>query len=154
MLHGVQIKSESEKVPSAVAVVVTHQARVLFGKRVTGIDKFEWQLPGGWIEPGESLELAARREVHEETGLELGQMCIVAITNNVFSLDRHSISLVFEAECIDNRALTIIEAEKCSAWEWMGWAEITDNLYLPLQQLKNTDYRPISGDKRRMHVSF
>ena len=153
-MRGVLIKREAEKVPSAVAVVVTHQARVLFGKRVTGFDKFEWQLPGGWIEPGESPEQAARREVLEETGLKLGQMSVVAITNNVFSLHRHSISLVFEAECIDSRALAITEVEKCSAWEWKGWAEITDNLYLPLQQLKNTDYRPILGDKGRIQVSF
>ena len=43
-----------------VAVFVTHQHRVLFGKRVVTSEEFVWQLPGGWIELGESPEQTAK----------------------------------------------------------------------------------------------
>lgn len=36
---------------------------------ITARGKRRWQLPKGWVEPGETREQAAQREVHEETGL-------------------------------------------------------------------------------------
>jgi mutator protein MutT len=32
---------------------------------------FKWEVPGGRIEPGEDLDAALQREVHEETGLKI-----------------------------------------------------------------------------------
>lgn len=39
-----------------------------------------WGTPGGAIEPGESPAEAARRELREETGLELAPRSIIAVT--------------------------------------------------------------------------
>jgi 8-oxo-dGTP diphosphatase len=33
-----------------------------------------WALPGGFVEMNETLEASARRELHEETGLEVGPL--------------------------------------------------------------------------------
>ena len=33
-----------------------------------------WALPGGFIEPNETLEASARRELHEETGLSVSEL--------------------------------------------------------------------------------
>lgn len=54
--------------------LVVVQAVVLDGDRVlltTRTDLHGWEIPGGNIDPGESGEDAVRREVHEETGLEV-----------------------------------------------------------------------------------
>ena len=45
--------------------------RVLFVQRAKAPYEGSWSLPGGRVEPGETLEQAVRREVLEETGLVL-----------------------------------------------------------------------------------
>lgn len=48
--------------------VVVCDDRVLLGKR---IDNGLWALPGGFNDPGEALEISAKREVFEETNFRL-----------------------------------------------------------------------------------
>ncbi len=139
---------------AAVAVIVSLDNRVLVGKRRIHADKFEWQLPGGWIINGETPEDAARREVEEETGLSLGEVHLVAVTNNVFSPQNHSISLCFEAECANPDQLRIKEPEKCLGWHWRIWQDLNENLFLPLAVLKKSDYRPLIQDKRNIDIVF
>ena len=126
----------------------------MFGRRTCETGGFEWQLPGGWINRGESPRQAARREVVEETGLQLRDMHFVGITNNVFSAQNHSISLYFEAECVDRESLIVAEREKCRDWEWLQWAEVKNNLFLPLRLLKQTEYRPFSRGNQQTYVAI
>jgi 8-oxo-dGTP diphosphatase len=148
------IDADAKLVACAVAVVVTHQQKVLFGKRVSGTTEYEWQLPGGWIEIGETPQLAARREVVEETGIQVADLQFVGITNNIFSAQNHSISMYFEAECVDAGSLQVGEASKCISWVWKYWEEVSDNLFLPLQLFKQSDYRPFLDDERRTKALF
>ena len=127
---------------TGVAVIVTYKRKVLFGKRIIKPGELAWQLPGGWIRMGEPAEATAKREVREETGLELKSTRFVAYTNNIFSARDHSISLYFEAECSNPEMMRVCEPDKCEQWTWMDWQDAPDNLYLPLELLKNSDYRP------------
>lgn len=50
------------------------QGRVLLVKRRNAPYAGRWSLPGGRVEPGESLAEAVHREVLEETGIEAGPL--------------------------------------------------------------------------------
>src|SRR3954466_6319036 len=52
------------------AVVRDTAGRLLLIRRGHEPSRGLWSLPGGRVEPGETLEQAVVREVHEETGLE------------------------------------------------------------------------------------
>lgn len=64
-----------------VGVVVWHDGRVLLIRRGRPPRAGQWSLPGGGQELGETVEAAARREVLEETGLELGPLYHVAVVD-------------------------------------------------------------------------
>jgi 8-oxo-dGTP diphosphatase len=53
------------------AVLVEHNGKFLLGERNKKNYNGYWVIPGGRVEFGETLEDAGRREIKEETGLEV-----------------------------------------------------------------------------------
>jgi ADP-ribose pyrophosphatase YjhB (NUDIX family) len=61
--------SPAPVVPCVGAVVHDAAGRLLLIRRGRAPSRGLWSLPGGRVEPGETLEEAVEREVREETGL-------------------------------------------------------------------------------------
>lgn len=55
----------------AVGAVIVRDGKALIIKRAHEPRKGEWSLPGGLLELGESLQDAVRREIKEETNLDV-----------------------------------------------------------------------------------
>jgi mutator protein MutT len=70
-----------------VGAVVVRDGKALIVKRAHEPRKGEWSLPGGRVELGESLEDAARREIKEETGLDVEIGPLVEVFDRVHRLD-------------------------------------------------------------------
>ena len=62
---------------AALAALVVDRRRVLLVHQSYGSRR--WALPGGLLEPGESPQAAAVREVREELGVEFEPDCLVAV---------------------------------------------------------------------------
>jgi 8-oxo-dGTP diphosphatase len=75
-----QTEKPDERVNCAGAVVRDAAGRLLLVRRAHEPALGLWSLPGGRIEPGETAEQAAAREVREETGLsvEVGALLCTA----------------------------------------------------------------------------
>jgi NAD+ diphosphatase len=57
--------------PCACAILVDEEGRVLLARRAHDPEAGRWDLPGGFLEPDESPEDGLRREMREETGLDV-----------------------------------------------------------------------------------
>jgi 8-oxo-dGTP diphosphatase len=65
--------SGREAVDVAVGVLIDAAGRFLLTSRPEGkVYAGHWEFPGGKLEPGESVEAALRRELHEELGITIG----------------------------------------------------------------------------------
>jgi len=56
-----------------------------------------WTIPGGMVEPMESLENAVRREVLEETGLSVSSVKFIALSDRIFD-GQHWVSVLYLCE--------------------------------------------------------
>jgi 8-oxo-dGTP diphosphatase len=88
----------------AAAIVQDRAGRILLAERKQGqLSAGFWELPGGKIEPGETPEQAAGRELAEEVGLRVGSLRPLASYAHSFPTRRINLRF-FRAETWDGTA--------------------------------------------------
>jgi 8-oxo-dGTP diphosphatase len=129
-----------------VGVLIIKDSKVLLGKRKNAHGDGMWSPPGGHLEFGESFETCAKREVLEETGIEVLNMKKCGFTNDVFiNENKHyvSIFMLVDKFCGEPK---ILEPEKCECWSWFDFDKLPENLFLPLKNfIEQEDLSMILG---------
>ncbi len=80
-----------------VDVIIRYKGGVILIRRRN--PPFGWALPGGFVDYGERVEDAARREMREETSLELEDLKLFGVYSDPKRDPRgHTVSIVFTAK--------------------------------------------------------
>ncbi|MFN4089003.1 MAG: NUDIX hydrolase [Alphaproteobacteria bacterium] len=111
-----------------VGAVVWRDDRVLLIQRGKPPRLGEWSIPGGAQEVGETVEAAARREVREETGVEIEITGFLAVVDAIRPdgegrIRSHYTLLDFSAEWISGEARPGDDAADC---RWVHPARLVD----------------------------
>ncbi len=117
-------------------IIYNSKDEILIGKRKSNHGKGLWGLPGGHLELGETPEKCAIRETLEESSVTISTPHIIASTNDIFSDNKHYITLFIEAT-LKSGTPKCIEKHSIECWEWHKWKNLPTPLFLPIESLIN-----------------
>ena|SRR6266567_1777314 len=100
---------------SVTGIITDDRGRALLIQRR---DNHQWEPPGGVLELGESIEDGLRREVREETGLDIEPIALTGVYKN---MNRGIIALVFRCKATEGKPAISDETE---AFRWASEVEI------------------------------
>ena len=106
----------------AFAIIRDDAGRVLLSRRT---DSGWWNLPGGGVEPHESVEEGLVREVREETGLEVATGRLVGVYSKP---QKHEIVITFECKIVGG---TMIASDEADVHEWFEPGQFPAERFLP-----------------------
>ena len=130
-----------------IAVIVIKKDQVLLGKRKNAHGSGTWAFPGGHLEFSESIVDCARREVFEETGIQIKNLRYGPYTNDIFiQEEKHYVTLFVTAE-YDSVKPAVKEPHKCEKWVWCRWPPDVRPCFLPIQNLLKMNFKlPLAAD--------
>jgi 8-oxo-dGTP diphosphatase len=115
--EGVGAPEPRRPVDVAVGVLIDGQGRFLLTTRPPGkVYAGYWEFPGGKVEPGESIEQALRRELHEELGISIAA------------------ALPWQVELMDYPH-ALVRLHFCKVFAWRGDFEMREGQAMAWQQL-------------------
>lgn len=135
-------RSASPAVHVGVGILVVRDGKVLLGRRRGSHGAGTWSAPGGALEYGESIEECARRELREETGLEIGTLQRGPYTNDLFADVQRQYLTAFVIARETRGEPRVVEPDKCDGWNWFAWSELPTPLFQPLESLRAMGFSP------------
>lgn len=110
-----------------MGVLVVRDGRVLLGRRRGKHGGRQFSAPGGHVEAGESLAATARREVREETGLEIETIRLLSVGSYQWG-DRHYVDVDVVAEAPVGEP-ELREPDRCEGWAWYRLDQLPEPLF-------------------------
>jgi 8-oxo-dGTP diphosphatase len=122
----------SGKIRIRVAVIIPRNDEILLVRHVKE-DRQYWLIPGGGLDFGETIDECARREIKEETNIDVKLLKLLFISESVSrEYERHLVNLFFLGQALNpDCELTVLRDER-----------VQEARFVPVSQLNNLELHP------------
>jgi ADP-ribose pyrophosphatase YjhB (NUDIX family) len=120
------------------------EPEILLLRRAVEPGRGDWDLPAGYLDPGESFEVAAVRETREEAGIEVE---LLGLTGVYHSPAANAVTAVFRGRALQAGAEVRIDFES-SDHAWVARSEVPDwlpRIAFPSMAAAVSDWHRSSG---------
>ena len=118
-----------------VGGIIFHEDQVLLIKRGMEPSLGQWSIPGGAVHVGETLEEAVRREILEETHLEVEVLTLAKVLDRIFHDPEGRV--VYHYVLVDFLC-------RCKAGELKSDTDAQDARFVSLQDLPSYQIAPVT----------
>jgi 8-oxo-dGTP diphosphatase len=108
--------------------MVLKDGKVLMTKRKGAHGEGEFAYPGGHMEYGESFEACAKREVKEETGIEISNVRFLRLANVKTYSGKHYVDIALGADWLSGEP-SLLEPDKAEGWRWYELSDLPSPLF-------------------------
>ncbi len=137
------MKTGIDYIGISVGAMIFNQKRELFlSKRSQNVtnERGCWEIPGGKVDFGETLQKAIKREMLEEYGVDLVLLHQLPAQNHLLPKEKqHWVPSCFVCKVKGNKEPKILEPEKCLA---IGWFKLS-KLPKPLSEITKLDLKAL-----------
>lgn len=114
-----------------IGVMIMKDGKVLIGKRKGSHGGGEYAFPGGHLEYMESYTGCAKREVKEETGMEIDNVRFLRLSNLKTYAPKHYVDIGLIADWKSGEPKEM-EPDKISQWQWYDMDKLPEPLFATL----------------------
>ncbi len=132
---------KTKKIGVGFGVMLLKNRKMLLGRRHEDTKKADselrgegtWTMPGGKLEYGESIINGAKREVLEETGIELNAEKIICM-NEDMNERAHFITIGLFSTDFEGEA-QVLEPDEITEWKWFASKDLPENIFPPSKKI-------------------
>lgn len=111
----------------ASGLVIDQEGRWLVVKKTYGGLKGRWSFPAGFVEPGETVDMAAVREVLEETGLQCRVEGMIGFRTGVIGNEISDNMAIFLLRPLNDKQLLVAQEKEIAEVAWKTPRELQED---------------------------
>ncbi|MGB3988242.1 MAG: NUDIX domain-containing protein [Minisyncoccales bacterium] len=111
-----------------VGVMILKNGKVLLGKRKGSHGEGEYAFPGGHLEYMESFESCAKREVKEESDIEIKDITFQFLANVTKYDPKHYVHIGLLAKWQSGQP-KVLEPDKLDSWDWYDLDDLPQPIF-------------------------